>query len=137
MTHNPPHDLSVSLVNAELTARAPDGWVLRVQSAITTADSAPEPDVALVRGPLRRYARAHPGPRDIALLVEVADSTLVQDREEKARIYARARIPVVCVDADVPASKRMAFIGTDWFDLGVRQAEAIPQPAVLLPITKG
>lgn len=36
-----------------------------------------------------------------------------------------AGIPVVCVDADVPASKRFAFIGTDWFDLGVRQAEAM------------
>jgi ABC-type sugar transport system substrate-binding protein len=36
-----------------------------------------------------------------------------------------AGIPVVCVDADVPASKRLAFIGTDWFDLGVRQAEAM------------
>jgi ABC-type sugar transport system substrate-binding protein len=34
-------------------------------------------------------------------------------------------IPVVCVDADVPASKRFAFVGTDWFDLGVRQAEAM------------
>jgi len=38
-------------------------------------------------------------------------------------------IPVVCVDADVPASKRMAFIGTDWFDLGVRQAEAMVKAA--------
>ncbi len=36
-----------------------------------------------------------------------------------------AGIAVVCVDADVPASKRLAFIGTDWFDLGVRQAEAM------------
>jgi ABC-type sugar transport system substrate-binding protein len=36
-----------------------------------------------------------------------------------------ANVPVVCVDADVPASKRLAFIGTDWYDLGVRQAEAM------------
>jgi|KBSSwiStaDraftv2_1062776.scaffolds.fasta_scaffold107133_3 ABC-type sugar transport system substrate-binding protein len=36
-----------------------------------------------------------------------------------------AGIPVVCVDADVPASKRLSFIGTDWFELGVRQAEAM------------
>jgi ribose transport system substrate-binding protein len=36
-----------------------------------------------------------------------------------------AGVPVVCVDADVPKSKRYAFIGTDWFDLGVRQAEAM------------
>jgi ABC-type sugar transport system substrate-binding protein len=34
-------------------------------------------------------------------------------------------VPVVCVDADVPGSTRLAFIGTDWFDLGVRQGEAM------------
>lgn len=34
-------------------------------------------------------------------------------------------VPVVCVDADVPASKRLAFVGTDWSDLGVRQGEAM------------
>jgi ABC-type sugar transport system substrate-binding protein len=38
-------------------------------------------------------------------------------------------ISVVCVDADVPASKRLAFIGTDWYDLGVRQAEAMVKAA--------
>jgi ABC-type sugar transport system substrate-binding protein len=38
-----------------------------------------------------------------------------------------AGISVVCVDADVPASMRLAFIGTDWYDLGVRQAEAMVQ----------
>lgn len=36
-----------------------------------------------------------------------------------------AGIPVICVDADVPASKRLSFIGTDWYELGVRQAEAM------------
>lgn len=36
-----------------------------------------------------------------------------------------AGIPVVCIDADVPASKRLSFIGTDWFEIGVRQAEAM------------
>jgi len=36
-----------------------------------------------------------------------------------------AGIPVVCVDADVSASRRIAFIGTDWFEIGVRQAEAM------------
>jgi ABC-type sugar transport system substrate-binding protein len=34
-------------------------------------------------------------------------------------------VPVVCVDADVPASKRLAFVGTDWFEIGVRQAQAM------------
>jgi len=36
-----------------------------------------------------------------------------------------AGIPVICVDADVPASNRITFIGTDWFDLGVRQAKGM------------
>jgi ribose transport system substrate-binding protein len=36
-----------------------------------------------------------------------------------------AGIPVICIDADVPASNRIAFIGTDWYDLGVRQAKGM------------
>ena len=32
-------------------------------------------------------------------------------------------VPTICVDADVPASKRLAFVGTDWFEIGMRQAE--------------
>lgn len=34
-------------------------------------------------------------------------------------------IPVVCVDADVPESKRLAFVGTDWREIGMRQAQAM------------
>ena len=97
MTHNPPHDVSVSLVQAEFLARVPAGWVVRIQSAITTPDSEPEPDAAVCRGPARRYVRSHPRPRDIGLLVEVADTTLAYDREFKGRLYARCRIPVYWV----------------------------------------
>ncbi|MBI4601156.1 MAG: Uma2 family endonuclease [Planctomycetes bacterium] len=61
---------------------------------ITTAESEPEPDLAVVRGPASRYARSHPGPEDVAFLVEVADTTLVRDRGFKGRIYARARVPI-------------------------------------------
>lgn len=34
-------------------------------------------------------------------------------------------IPVVCVDADVPASKRLSFVGTNWYDIGVQQARVM------------
>jgi ABC-type sugar transport system substrate-binding protein len=34
-------------------------------------------------------------------------------------------IPVVCVDVDVPQSKRLSFIGTNWREIGVRQAQAM------------
>ena len=36
-----------------------------------------------------------------------------------------AQIPVVTVDVDAPTSKRLTFVGTNWFDLGVRQGEAM------------
>jgi Uma2 family endonuclease len=94
MTHNPPHDAAVDLTQWALVPVLPAGWRVRVQSAITTADSEPEPDLAVVRGAARRYARSHPRPRDIALLVEVADTTLLEDRNDKCRLYARSRIPV-------------------------------------------
>jgi Uma2 family endonuclease len=94
VTHHPPHDASISLTQAELAPRLPPDWTLRIQSAINTDDSEPEPDIAAVRGTARRYARAHPKPRDIGMLVEVAESSLAEDRERKGRIYARARIPV-------------------------------------------
>jgi ribose transport system substrate-binding protein len=36
-----------------------------------------------------------------------------------------AGVPVICVDADVPASKRLSFVGTNWFDIGVQQAQVM------------
>jgi hypothetical protein len=67
---------------------------LRIQSAVTTDDSEPEPDIAAVRGPARRYLRRHPEPADIATLIEIAESSLHYDRQVKGPIYARAKIPI-------------------------------------------
>lgn len=63
------------------------------QEPITTSDSEPEPDVVVVRGERRRYHDRHPGPEDVALVVEIADTTLQRDRTIKKRLYARAGIP--------------------------------------------
>ena len=96
MSRNPPHDVVLDQTNEALRSRLPGGqWRVRVQSAITLPpDSEPEPDIAIVAGPASRYARNHPSPGDIALVVEVADTTLEDDRIEKGRIYARAGLPV-------------------------------------------
>ncbi|MFN0053905.1 MAG: Uma2 family endonuclease [Planctomycetales bacterium] len=64
-----------------------------MQSAITTFDSEPEPDVTVVRGDGTSYLLAHPGPADMALVIEVAESSLEQDRRQKLPVYARAAIP--------------------------------------------
>ncbi|MEK6323440.1 MAG: Uma2 family endonuclease [Acidobacteriota bacterium] len=64
------------------------------QEPITLSDCEPEPDVMIVRGETRQYRDRHPGPEDVALIVEVADSTLERDRGVKRKVYARAGIPV-------------------------------------------
>lgn len=94
LTHNPLHNATVDQVQEAIRDRLSKDWRIRVQSAITTADSEPEPDVVVARGPASRYSKNHPGGADIALVVEVADSSLHRDRIEKGPIYARAGIPV-------------------------------------------
>jgi Uma2 family endonuclease len=55
-------------------------------------DSEPEPDIAIVRAPIRQYLTHHPYPADIFWLIEYADSTLRKDINEKNRVYAEAEI---------------------------------------------
>ena len=50
--------------------------------------------VTIVRGETRQYLDRHPGPQDVALVVEVADSSLQRDRSLKKRLYAAAGISV-------------------------------------------
>jgi Uma2 family endonuclease len=50
----------------------------------------PEPDIAVVKGDIRDYAKAHP--KTAELIVEVSDTTLGYDRNQKARLYAKNKI---------------------------------------------
>ena len=94
MPKNPPHRIATRLAQQALEAVAPAGWYVDAQEPITLNDSEPEPDVMIVRGETRDYRDRHPGPEDVALIVEVADSTLERDRGVKRIVYARAGIPV-------------------------------------------
>ena len=66
---------------------------VRIQNAIRLphAESSPEPDVSWVVK--RNYWQGKPGPKDILLIIEVADSSLEEDTGEKAVLYAGAGIP--------------------------------------------
>lgn len=94
MTRNPPHDVALSLTDDEISKRLTPELFCRIQMAITTPESEPEPDVAVVRGPRRRYAVRHPEPHEVLMLVEVADASLEMDRNDKGRVYARVNIPI-------------------------------------------
>jgi Uma2 family endonuclease len=97
MPKNPPHSATTRLIRKALTQILPDGWYVDSQEPVTMKDSEPEPDVVIVRGELRDYLNRHPGPADVALVVEVADATLRRDQITKKRVYAEARIPVYWV----------------------------------------
>jgi Uma2 family endonuclease len=94
VTKSPAHRLAKRLVRLAIEALLPRGWYIESEDPVTTVDSEPEPDAVVVRGQDRDYATRHPGPGDVALVVEVADSSLHRDRTAKRRIYARAGIPV-------------------------------------------
>ncbi len=93
MPHNPRHDATIDNVQETIRNKLPPGWRIRVQSAITTGDSEPEPDLVIVPGPAQRYKDRHPEARDNVIVIEVADSSLARDRADKGRLYARGGFP--------------------------------------------
>jgi len=94
MPNNPPHAGTIQLTTPTLLRAVPPGWCLRAQLPVALADSQPELDYAFVRGDGRIYLTRHPGPRDVGLVIEVANTSLLRDRRDKTRIYARASIAV-------------------------------------------
>jgi Uma2 family endonuclease len=70
--------------------------VVRVQGPVRLSQrSEPQPDIAVLKP--HSYMEGHPGPADILLLVEVADSTLLSDQRVKVPLYARVGIPEVWI----------------------------------------
>ena len=97
MPKNPPHRIATKKTVRALEQAVKSGWYVDSQEPITTADSEPEPDVCIVRGDTSDYPDRHPGPDDVGLVVEVADTTLERDRSLKKRAYARAGIEMYWV----------------------------------------
>ena len=89
---NTPHATAIRACEEALRLAFPRGHDVRVQLPLALGDfSEPEPDVAVVTGTFRDYAREHP--RSAVLVVEVSDTTLTYDRITKGSLYARARVP--------------------------------------------
>ena len=60
-------------------------------------DSEPEPDISILHWRKDDYFSAKPTACEVYLLIEVASTSLVYDREVKLPLYARARIPEVWI----------------------------------------
>lgn len=90
------HAAAVTRISNLLMQRVGTHAIVATQSPVRLShDSEPQPDIALLRPRADYYAAAHPGPADVLLIIEVADSTLHFDRDIKLPLYARHGIAEV------------------------------------------
>jgi Uma2 family endonuclease len=95
MGKNPPHVWAVNSLAELLRAMLGSGWCVRKEDPARIPDyDEPEPDVVVARGSRRTYSRRHPESAEIALVVEVSESTYDLDRGEKWAAYSKGRIPI-------------------------------------------
>jgi Uma2 family endonuclease len=87
----PDHEDAVDFLNEWSMASKPAEVRVRIQNSVGFPElkSAPQPDLAWVT---RRFSARRPQASDVFLIVEVAQTSLADDRGEKARLYAKAGI---------------------------------------------
>ena len=110
----------VRLLGSRIVGRA----VLAAQNPIHLADSEPEPDLAMLHPRSDDYESGHPGPADVFALIEVADSSLDRDRDEKAPLYAENGIPeywIIDLDSDTVLVHRNPRPDGAWADVTTRR----------------
>ncbi len=89
------HRWTTKEVMKALDTRLPPGWTSQKEEPVRIpAYDEPEPDIAIIRGSDADYRHRIPTATDVALVVEVSDSTLSQDRGKKSSAYAMGKIPV-------------------------------------------
>ena len=94
MAKNAEHSYTTKETLKALDRRLPAGWTSRKEEPVRIpAYDEPEPDIAIVRGTDADYEFRLPRAADVALLVEVSDSTLSQDRGKKHLSYAKSTDP--------------------------------------------
>lgn len=88
-----PHAACVKRLNRLFSHALGTRVIVAVQNPVQIARyDLPVPDLALLRPQDDFYEAAHPGPEDVLLLVEVADTTLLHDRKFKMPVYGRAGV---------------------------------------------
>ena len=98
------------------TAAAKKRWITAAQDPVRLDDhSEPQPDLMLLKPVADFYRKRHPQPEDVFLLVEVSDTTLTMDREDKIPAYGRAGIGEVWIvnlaDLTIEAYREPHFSG--------------------------
>ncbi|HEX5272636.1 MAG TPA: Uma2 family endonuclease [Gemmataceae bacterium] len=116
---NPPHAITLGLVEEAIRAAFGAGWRVRIQSPLVLGqDLDPEPDVAVIAG-TPRGSSGHPTTAD--LVIEVADSSFDFDTNQKRLLYARAGIREYWV-VDINGRRLLVYRDPQAGDYATQQA---------------
>jgi Uma2 family endonuclease len=90
MTEYPPHSAASGATRLVIESVLPVGWYVRPDKPLRIPNyaSVPEPDLVIARGSCWDYQARHPEPANVALVAEVANSSLLEDRA-MAEIYGK------------------------------------------------
>lgn len=89
----PRRNASVNRANHALVTAVGDQAIVQVHGSVRLDRfREPQPDLVLLRPQPDFYASRLPGPSDILLIIEIAESSLDYDREVKAGIYAQSGV---------------------------------------------
>ena len=93
MSKNPHHVVAGKKGFRALERIIPQGWHVAKEDPFVASDwSEPEPDLSVVRGQAEDYLKRQVTAADIALVVEIAKTSLATDRSEMGRVYAASGI---------------------------------------------
>lgn len=87
------HSACLKILNKYFNRRYLDIYELMSENPVSLGDkNEPEPDFTILHLREDNYIESHPSPKDILLIIEVADESLSRDRTRKASLYAQANI---------------------------------------------
>jgi Uma2 family endonuclease len=112
-----------------LVQGAGDRAVVFVQNPVRLSrTSEPQPDFAVLKPRPDDYQSALPGPADVFLLVEIAETSLKYDRELKAPLYAAHAVPELWV---VDVAGKVLWIHREPRPDGYARVEKVERPGTL------
>jgi Uma2 family endonuclease len=89
----PRHNAAVNRATRTLVNAVGERAIVQVQGSVRLGRyDEPQPDIILLRPRDDFYASHLPGPADVLLIIEFADSSLDYDRSVKAPVYAEAAV---------------------------------------------
>ncbi len=107
----PKHRMATERTRRAIDRLLPQGWHTSQEAPvrIPDLDSEPEPDLSVVRGTIDDYEDRHPGPDDVALVVEITRSTVAKDRA-LVPVYIDGGIPIYWI-VNIPARQLEVYRG--------------------------